>query len=95
MGEKIQIIECDTERLSLTVSNLRSVKIADCARLEEVNITVEELSLFELDKFICNCRKLKKVSIAAKGLKFREPIATLDIKGDEERLNDIMTASFG
>lgn len=93
--EKIQIVECDTERLSLTVSNLRSVKIADCARLEEVNITVEELSLFELDKFICNCRKLKKVSIAAKGLKFREPIATLDIKGDEERLNDIMTASFG
>ena len=93
--EKIQIVECDTERLSLIVSNLRSVKIADCARLEEVNITVEQISLFELDKFICNCRKLKKVSIAAKELKFREPIATLDIKGDEERLNDIMTASFG
>lgn len=92
---EISIVECDTERLSLTVSNLRSVKIADCVRLEEVNITVEQLSLFELDKFICNCRKLKRVSISAKGLKFREPIATLDIKGDEERLNDIMTASFG
>lgn len=93
--EKIQIIECDTERLSLTASSLRNVTIADCEKLEEVNITVEHLSLFDLDKFICNCRKLKKVSIAAKGLKFREPIATLDIKGDEERLNDIMTASFG
>lgn len=93
--EKIQIIECDTERLSLTASSLRKVTIADCEKLEEVNITVEHLSLFDLDKFICNCRKLKKVHIAAKGLKFREPIATLDIKGDEERLNDIMTASFG
>ena len=92
---EFSIVECDTERLSLTVSSLRSVKIADCARLEEVNITVEELSLFELDKFICNCRKLKRVSISAKGLKFREPIATLDIKGDEARLSDIMTASFG
>lgn len=93
--EKIQIIECDTERLSLTASSLRKVMIADCEKLEEVNITVEQLSLFDLDKFICNCRKLKKVHIAAKELKFREPIATLDIKGDAERLNDIMTASFG
>ena len=93
--EKIQIIECDTERLSLTASSLRNVTIADCEKLEEVKITVEHLSLFDLDKFICNCRKLKKVSIAAKELKFREPIATLDIKGDAERLNDIMTASFG
>lgn len=92
---EFSIVECDTERLSLTVSNLQRVKIADCERLEEVNITVEQLSLFELDKFICNCRKLKKVSIAAKELKFREPIATLDIKGDEARLSDIMTASFG
>lgn len=93
--EKIQIIECDTERLSLTASSLRNVTIADCEKLEEVNITVEHLSLFDLDKFICNCRKLKKVHIAAKELKFREPIATLDIKGDEARLSDIMTASFG
>lgn len=93
--EKIQIIECDTERLSLTASSLRKVMIADCEKLEEVNITVEQLSLFDLDKFICNYRKLKKVHIAAKELKFREPIATLDIKGDAERLNDIMTASFG
>lgn len=92
---EFSIVECDTERLSLTVSNLWGVKIADCERLEEVNITVEQISLFELDKFICNCRKLKKVSIAAKELKFREPIATLDIKGDEARLSDIMTASFG
>ena len=92
---EFSIVECDTERLSLTVSNLRRVKIADCERLEEVNITVEQISLFELDKFICNCRKLKKVSIAAKELKFREPIATLDIKGDEARLSDIMTASLG
>ena len=92
---EFSIVECDTERLSLTVSNLRGVKIADCERLEEVNITVEQISLFELDKFICNCRKLKKVSIAAKELKFREPIATLDIKGDEARLSDIMTASLG
>ena len=82
--EKIQIIECDTERLSLTASSLRKVMIAECEKLEEVNITVENLSLFDLDKFICNCRKLKKVHIA-----------TLDIKGDAERLNDIMTASFG
>lgn len=93
--EKIQIIECDTERLSLTASSLRKVTIADCEKLEEVNITVEHLSLFDLDKFICNCRKLKKVHIAAKELKFREPIATLDIKGDAESLNEIMTASFG
>lgn len=92
---EFSIVECGTERLSLTVSSLRGVKIADCERLEEVNITVEQISLFELDKFICNCRKLKKVSIAAKELKFREPIATLDIKGDEARLSDIMTASFG
>lgn len=92
---EFSIVECDTERLSLTVSNLRGVKIADCERLEEVNITVEQISLFELDKFICNCRKLKKVSIAVKELKFREPIATLDIKGDEARLSDIMTASLG
>lgn len=93
--EKIQIIAYDTERLSLTASSLRKVTIADCEKLEEVNITVEHLSLFDLDKFICNCRKLKKVHIAAKELKFREPIATLDIKGDEARLSDIMTASFG
>lgn len=94
MGE-FKIIECDTERLSLTVSSLWRVTIADCERLEEVNITVEELSLFALDKFICNCRKLKKVHIAAKALKFVEPIVALDIKGDDARLSDIMTASFG
>lgn len=93
--EGFKIIECDTERLSLTVGSLWSVTIADCERLEEVNATVDELSPFDLDKFICNCRKLKKVCIAAKTLKFREGIALRDITSDEERQSDIMTASFG
>ena len=93
--EGFKIIECDTKRLSLTVGSLRSVTIADCERLEEVNATVDELSPFDLDKFICNCRKLKKVCIAAKTFKFREGIALRDITSDEERQSDIMTASFG
>lgn len=91
----VQIVACDTERLSLTVNSLSGVIIADCEKLEEVSISVDRLSPFDLDKIICNCRKLKRVSIKAKTLWFRDAREKGVYEGDSARLNDIMTASFG
>lgn len=91
----VQIVACDTERLSLTVNSLSGVIIADCEKLEEVSISVDRLSPFDLDKIICNCRKLKRVSIKAKTLWFRDAREKGVSAGDSARLNDIMTASFG
>ena len=91
----VQIVACDTERLSLTVNSLSGVIIADCEKLEEVSISVARLSPFDLDKIICNCRKLKRVSIKAKTLWFRDAREKGVSAEDSARLNDIMTASFG
>lgn len=94
----VQIVACDTERLSLTVNSLSGVIIADCEKLEEVSISVDRLSPFDLDKIICNCRKLKRVSIKAKTLWFRDSTerGVYGVyEGDSVHINDIMTASFG
>lgn len=83
--EKLEISNCDLERLKVTVAV--NVAIRNCSLLKELSIDMDTLFSDKLSRLVSNCRALEKVVVNARRVSYSV---------DSNREGDpIVTATFG